>query len=73
MGNGEYVSISPINKACPKDSFPLPIIDQLVDLAAIHEIMSFLDPYSGYYQIPLFDPDQENMAFITTMDCIAIK
>lgn len=32
-----------LNKACPKDSFPLPMIDTLVDATAYHELMSFLD------------------------------
>ena len=35
-------------RACPKDSFPLPIIDQLVDATARHELLSFMDAYSGY-------------------------
>ncbi|XP_028071749.1 uncharacterized protein LOC114274078 [Camellia sinensis] len=51
--------------ACPKDSFPLPRIDQLVDATAGHERMSFLDAYSGYHQIPMFSPDQEKTAFIS--------
>ncbi|XP_016647101.1 PREDICTED: uncharacterized protein LOC107880335 [Prunus mume] len=37
-----------LNKACPKDSFPLPRIDQLVDATAGHELLSFMDSYSGY-------------------------
>ncbi|CAL2265760.1 unnamed protein product [Prunus armeniaca] len=37
-----------LNKACPKDSFSLPQIDQLVDAAAGHELLSFMDAYSGY-------------------------
>jgi len=40
-----------LNKACPKDSYPLPTIDQLVDGARDHHILSFLDAYSGYNQI----------------------
>ena len=56
-----------MNRACPKDSLSLPRIDQLVDLAAGHERMSFLDACSGYHQIPFFGPDQENTAFITTL------
>ncbi|CAL2246070.1 unnamed protein product [Prunus armeniaca] len=37
-----------LNKACPNDSFPLPRIDQLVDATAGHELLSFMDAYSGY-------------------------
>ena len=61
------VDFTDLNKACPKDSFLMPKINQLVDSAAGHERMSFLDAYSGYLQIPLFGPDQEATAFITTL------
>ena len=37
-----------LNDACPKDTFPLPLIDQIVDVTAGHELLSFLDAYSGY-------------------------
>ena len=39
------VDFTDLNKACPKDSVPFPRIDQLVDLAAGHEMMSFLNAY----------------------------
>ncbi|BBN69313.1 transposable element gene [Prunus dulcis] len=45
-----------LNKACPKDSFPLPRIDQLVDATAGHELLSFMDAYSGYNQIFMHPP-----------------
>ncbi|KAL5551786.1 hypothetical protein UlMin_001962 [Ulmus minor] len=45
------VDFTDLNKACPKDSFPLPRIDQLVDATAGHELLSFMDAYSGYNQI----------------------
>ncbi|KAI5330104.1 hypothetical protein L3X38_029501 [Prunus dulcis] len=54
-----------LNKACPKDSFLLPRIDQLVDATAGHELLSFLDAYSGYNQIFMHPPDSEHTAFIT--------
>lgn len=63
--NGVYVDFTCLNRACPKDSFPLPRINQLVDSTAGHERMNFLDAYSGYYQIPQFGPDQEKTTFIT--------
>ena len=37
-----------LNKACPKDSFPLPRIHQLVDATSGHALLSFMDAYSGY-------------------------
>ncbi|XP_034198943.1 uncharacterized protein LOC117614289 [Prunus dulcis] len=54
-----------LNKACPKDSFPLPRIDQLVDATAGQELLSFMDAYSGYNQIFMHPPDSEHTAFIT--------
>nr|KYP58439.1 Transposon Ty3-I Gag-Pol polyprotein [Cajanus cajan] len=54
-----------LNKACPKDAYPLPHIDALVDGAAGHHRLSFLDAYSGYNQIPMYPPDEEKTAFIT--------
>ena len=49
--NGKWrvcIDFTNLNKACPKDSFPLPKIDQLVDATTGYERMSFLDAYSGY-------------------------
>ncbi|PKU62402.1 hypothetical protein MA16_Dca028415 [Dendrobium catenatum] len=45
------VDYTDLNKACPKDSFPLPRIDQLVDATFGHQMLSFMDAYSGYNQI----------------------
>ena len=54
-----------LNKAYPKDPFPMPRIDQLVDATAGHPQMSFLDAFQGYHQIPLALDDQEKTAFVT--------
>ena len=43
------VDYTGLNKACPKDHFPLPHIDQIVDSTSRCEILSFLDAYSGYH------------------------
>jgi hypothetical protein len=50
----DYMSL---NKACPKDPFTLPHINQVIDLAAWCKLLSFLDAYSGYQQIPLAEVD----------------
>ena len=42
-----------LNKACPKDPFLIPRIDQLVNTIVSHPQMSFLDAFQGYHQIPL--------------------
>ncbi|KAK0574362.1 hypothetical protein LWI29_022506 [Acer saccharum] len=59
------VDFTDLNKACPKDSFPLPRIDQLVDATVGHETLSFMDAYSGYNQIKMHKPDEEKAAFTT--------
>ena len=59
------VDFTDLNKACPKDSFPMSRIDQLVDATVGHPRMSFLDAFQGYHQIPLALDDQEKTAFVT--------
>ena len=54
-----------LNEACPKDSFLLPRIDQIVDASTGHGMLSFLDAFSSYHQIPMCLPDIEKMTFIT--------
>ena len=54
-----------LNDACPKDSFTLPRIDQIVDASAGHSMLSFLDAFSGYHQINMHPPDKEKTSFIT--------
>lgn len=53
------VDYKDLNKACPKDFYPLPNIDRMIDTMAGHEILSFLDAYSGYNQIQMDLSDQE--------------
>ena len=48
-----YIDFTDLNKACLKDPFPMPHIDQLVDATVGHPRMSFLDAFKGYQQIPL--------------------
>ena len=60
-----YIDFMNLKKACPKDSYPLPKIDQLVDVTAGYERMSFLDAYSGYNQIRMNEKDRIHTAFIT--------
>ena len=49
--NGKWrmcVDFTDLNQACPKDSFPLPRIDQLMDSTAEHKLLTFMDAFSGY-------------------------
>ena len=59
------IDFTDVNKACPKDSFPLPRIDLIVDATAGHELLSFMDVFSGYNQISMDPDDQEKTSFIT--------
>ncbi|XP_020592205.1 uncharacterized protein LOC110032761 [Phalaenopsis equestris] len=66
--NGSWrmcVDYTDLNKACPKDSFPLPRIDQLVDATSGHQMLSFMDAYSGYNQIRMNPMDEEATSFQT--------
>ena len=59
------IDFTNLNKACPKDPFPLPRIDQVIDSTAGCELLSFVDAYSSFHQIPLNAADQIKTAFIT--------
>ena len=59
------IDFTSLNKACPKDHFPLPRIDQLVDSTAACELLSFVDAYSGYHQISMAREVEEKTSFIT--------
>jgi len=66
--NGKWrmcVDYKDLNKASPKDSYPLPNINRLVDGAADHKILSFLDAYSSYNQISMHSKDKEKTTFTT--------
>ena len=66
--NGKWrlcVDFTELDKACPKDSYPLPWINLLIDATAGHELLTFLDAYSGYNHINTHPPDQEQTSFIT--------
>src|ERR1044072_1224210 len=54
-----------LNKHCPKDAHPLPNIDLLVDRASGFKVLSLMDVFSGYNQIPMHPVDEENTAFMT--------
>ncbi|CAL8152128.1 unnamed protein product [Prunus armeniaca] len=59
------VDFRDLNKACPKDDFPLPIIELMVDATTSHEALSFMDGLSGYNQIRMSPEDEELTAFRT--------
>ena len=59
------VDYTNLNEACLKDIFPLTRINQIVDAAARHRILLFLDAFFRYHQIPMHPPDVEKTTFIT--------
>ena len=60
-----YVNYTNLNDTCLNDSFPLPRIDQIVDSIIGHGMLYFIDPFSRYHQILMFQLDEENTAFVT--------
>ena len=66
--NGKWrmcIDFTDLNKACPKDDFPLPRIDKIIDNAANIQLMLLLDCFSGYHQIWMRMEDEEKTSFTT--------
>ena len=61
-----FVDFTNLNKVCPKDSYPLPKINVLVDSTARHQLLSFMDAFSSYNQIKQDKTDQEKTSFVTS-------
>ena len=62
-----------LNKDCLKDSFPLPMIDQLVDSITGHKLLTFMDAFSRYNQIKMAEEDQEKISFIMSQGLYCYK
>jgi len=62
-----------LNRASPKDDFPLPHIDTLVDNTATSSLYSFMDGFSGYNQIKMAHEDMEKTTFITLWGTFCYK
>jgi hypothetical protein len=62
------IDYTSLNKACPKDPFALPRIDQIVDYISGCDLLCFLDANSSFHQIPMPREDEEYTAFITVDD-----
>jgi len=74
--NGKWrmcVDFTDLNKVCPKDSYPLPSIDALVDSASGCKLLNFLDAFSGYNQIMMHHRDECKTAFMTESSCYCYR
>ena len=59
------VDYTDLNMTCPKDPYPLPSIDRLIDSASGFRTISFMEAYSGYNQIRMDPLDASKTAFMT--------
>jgi hypothetical protein len=59
------IDYTSLNKACPKDPYPLPRIDQIVDSTSVCDLLSFLDAYSAFHQIQMSREDWKHTTFVT--------
>ena len=74
--NGKWricVDFTDLNRACPKDSYPLLWIDTLVDSTARQELLSFMDAFLVYNQIKMNKEDQERTSFVTSQGLFCYK
>ena len=67
------VDFTDLNKACPKDSYPLPRVDVLVDSTTQHQLLNFIDAFSGYNQIRMHEANQEKTSFVTNQGLFCYK
>ena len=68
-----YVDYRDINRAFPKDNYPTPFIDQIIDECARSEIFSLMDKFSGYKKINILPVDQHKTVFICPWGTFAYK
>ena len=74
--NGKWrmcVDFTDLNRAFPKDSYPLPRIDTLVDSTTRHGLLSFMDAFPGYNKIKMNEEDQERISFVTSQGLFCYK
>nr|XP_023923129.1 uncharacterized protein LOC112034548 [Quercus suber] len=67
------VDFTDLNKACLKDNYSLPRVDTLVDSTTQHQLLSFMDAFSGYNQIRMHEADQEKTSFVTSQGLFCYK
>ena len=68
-----FIDFHDLNRACPKDNFPTPFLDQILDECAGSELFSFMDGFSRYNQIHIKPEDQHKTAFICPWGTFAYR
>ena len=74
--NGKWrmcVDFTDLNRSYPKDNYPFPQIDTLVDSTVRHQLLSFMDAFLGYNQIRMKEADQEKTSFVTSQGLFCYK
>ena len=74
--NGKWrmcVDFTDLNKACPKDSYPFPRVDVLIDSTARHQLLSFMGVFSSYKKIRMHEADQKKTSFVTSQGLFCYK
>jgi len=67
------INFTNLNEACPKDSYPLPRIDQLVEATTGHKLLNFINAYFGYNQIKMHPPYEDKTVFTTSRGICCYK
>jgi len=62
-----------LNKATRKDHYPLPFIDQMLEILSKHTHFCFLDGYSSFSQILVLQSDQEKTTFTCPFETFAYR
>jgi hypothetical protein len=62
-----------LNKSYPKDNYPTPFIDQIIDNCSGSIIFSFMDGFSGYNQIEILPANQHKTSFICPWETFAYR
>ena len=74
--NGKWrmcVDFTDLNKECPKDSYPLLRVNVLVDFTAQHQLLSFMDAFSGYIHIKMDEAGQKKTSFVPNQSLFCYK
>jgi Reverse transcriptase (RNA-dependent DNA polymerase) len=69
----KLIDVGFLNKACPKDDFPLPVTEIIIDHTSSYELFYFMDGYTGYNQIKMVPEDENHTTFHTPIGIYCYK